>query len=92
MEAATVIKKCVNPYCDAIFHNVPAVGRHTRCPECGYSGALITINEKTYQELKWIHFQYDYQEAIDADERDDVADFCYPESVFEMNRQLKLDF
>lgn len=82
-----VIKKCVNDQCDAIFHNTPV--KHTRCLDCGYSGALITINLKTYNKFRWIHFQYDFDVALEAEEKDKIPPFYYPEIL--LNGQLRID-
>lgn len=83
----TVIKKCVNDECDAIFHNVPV--KWTICLDCGYSGALCRINEKTYHKFRWIHFQYDFPVALEAYENDEIPPFYYPEIL--INNQLRID-
>ena len=58
LEAVKMIKVCINPQCDAVFHNCNK--SDTRCNDCG--GILVRISDKTYQRnFKWIYCQYDYQ-------------------------------
>lgn len=52
-----MIKLCVDPHCDAIFHNIPRAV--TRCSDC--NGRIIIINEETYRKkFQYNWFQYDY--------------------------------
>ena len=52
------IKICVDPYCEAVWHNIPK--SYTRCNVC--NGRVIIINSNTYYAKfsnNW--FQYDFQ-------------------------------
>lgn len=73
--------------CDAIFHNAPK--RATRCLDCGYSGALCTINEKTYQKFRFIAFQYEYSVALEAEKKGENPPFYYPK--VSVSNQLKIE-
>ena len=77
----TVIKKCGDPHCDAIFHNIPK--NVTKCNDCG--GSLIEISEATYFK-KFHHdfFQYDYKDIA-------VGIFKYWRPV-KIESQLQLNF
>lgn len=58
MQPLGLIKLCVDPHCDAVWHNCPK--KQTRCKDC--DGRIIIINEKTFWEKfskNW--FQYDYE-------------------------------
>lgn len=51
------IKVCVDPGCEAVFHNSPK--KHTRCNNCG--GRIMSINESTYwKKFSYNWFQYDF--------------------------------
>jgi hypothetical protein len=52
-----VIKKCANPFCDALYHNIPKEIK--KCENCG--NTMIEINKKTYEKkyINW-YFNYDY--------------------------------
>lgn len=76
MENHGLIKVCVNPHCDAVFHNCPV--KHTRCNDC--DGRLIRINEQTYWKKfsnNW--FQYDFE----------TMEYYRPKLI---KKQLSLDF
>jgi hypothetical protein len=52
-----IIKVCVRPGCEAVFHNVPK--KETKCNDCG--GRVIIINDSTYwAKFASSWFQYDY--------------------------------
>lgn len=56
-ETQAMIKKCINPHCDEIAHNIQK--KETRCRNCGY--LMVEINQETYDK-KFRHepFQIDY--------------------------------
>ena len=39
-----LIKICVDPMCEAVWHNIPK--SHTKCNDC--NGRVIIINENTF--------------------------------------------
>ncbi len=51
-----MIKVCINPHCEAVFHNCPESMKH--CRDC--DSRLMKINEETFFK-KFYHyiFQYD---------------------------------
>jgi hypothetical protein len=53
-----LIKVCGDPYCEAIFHNIPKT--HTRCNDC--NGRVIEINEETFwSKYSKNYFQYNFE-------------------------------
>jgi hypothetical protein len=53
----SLIKKCVQPGCEAIFHNCPK--KQTKCKDC--NGSMIIINRDTYFKKYYTWFwQYDF--------------------------------
>lgn len=53
-----LIKICVDPQCEAIYHNIPK--KVTKCNDC--SGRVIIINQKTYwTKFSKNFFQYDFK-------------------------------
>lgn len=53
-----VLKVCVDPHCDAVWHNCPK--KETHCKDC--DGRIIEINLKTYwAKFSNNHFQYDFE-------------------------------
>jgi hypothetical protein len=57
MQTEKIIKICVDPCCEAIYHNIPK--KVTHCFDC--NGNLIVINEQTYlKKFSNNFFQYDY--------------------------------
>jgi hypothetical protein len=53
-----LIKICVDPMCEAVWHNIPK--SHTKCNDC--NGRVIIINENTfYAKFSNNWFQYDFQ-------------------------------
>lgn len=65
------IKKCPNPYCDAIYHNIPK--KVTKCNDCG--GNIIQINLSTWkQKYQDWYFQYDYL----------TMDYYHPKQLYQL--------
>lgn len=53
-----MIKVCIDPSCEAVYHNCPK--QETRCKDC--NGLIVMINEKTYWKKFWCNFfQYDFK-------------------------------
>lgn len=64
MEKLNCIKICMDPHCDAVFHNIPK--SITRCLDC--NGRLLEINLSTYFKKFQDHFfQYDYPMYLKTD-------------------------
>ena len=53
----SVIKVCVDPHCEAVYHKCPV--NNNKCNDCG--GKLIRINVSTYtKKFSNNYFQYDF--------------------------------
>ncbi len=53
----SLIKVCIDPHCDAVWHNIPK--KVTRCPDC--TMRVIQIDQETYKKkFAGNFFQYDY--------------------------------
>jgi hypothetical protein len=52
-----LIKKCPDPFCDAIFHNCKISDK--KCKNCGGSIKMISVDTFQKKYVNW-YFQYDY--------------------------------
>jgi len=53
-----MIKVCIDPMCDTVFHGMP--DSEKRCPDCGCR--LVKISYETYFKKYASHFfQFDYK-------------------------------
>lgn len=74
-----MIKVCVDPHCEAVFHKCDTSHKH--CTDCG--GRIITINLVTFLS-KFVHnwFQYDMTTGeIYRPDLDPQKDLFYQEAV-----------
>ena len=51
------IKICVDPQCEAVWHNIPV--KQTHCKDCG--GRVMAVTEKAFwKQFSHNWFQYDF--------------------------------